>query len=105
MTECGEGVITYLDYHATMVVFGKYYFIISSSGRYTEVNAFTSDPKALHQFTIVNAAIAYNFPYTMETYFMVGCNILYVSLIEINLIPPFIYEKLDYNSKMLLKYM
>ena len=84
---------TDLDSRYNMVMFGKHCCIISSSGRYAEVNAFTPDLNALHRVPIVDAVIAYDCPYTMKTYIIVGHNILHVPSMDMNLIPPFILRE------------
>jgi hypothetical protein len=79
---------TDLDSHANMPVVGRNAYIISSSGRFAEVNAFTPDYDAM-TIQIVDAAIQYDCPYTGDSYILVIRNALHVPSME-NLIPPFI---------------
>ena len=76
--EGGEESRTELDSHANMIVFGKHSVILSYSGRHAEVNAFTPDLDKLHRVPIVDAAIAYDCPYSMKTYILIGRNVLHV---------------------------
>ena len=66
-----------LDSHANMVVLGQHCYIISSSGRLAEVNAFAREVGIMKSFPIV-AAIVYKCPYSMMTYLLMVRNVLYV---------------------------
>ena len=81
---------TDLDSHANMCVLGRQAVAISESGRYAEVNAFSPDIEALQRVPIVDAGIAYDCPYSMQTYILVVCNALHIPSMDHNLIPPFI---------------
>ena len=93
LVEGGEESRTELDSHANMIVFGKHSVILSYSGRHAEVNAFTPDLDKLHRVPIVDAAIAYDCPYSMKTYILIGRNALHVKSMETNLVPPFIMRE------------
>ena len=81
-----------LDSHANMRVFGKYCFIISKYGKEAIVNAFT-DQVGTITFPIVDAAVAYDCPWSQTTYILITRNILSVPSIDHNLIPPFILRE------------
>ena len=49
---------TELDSHANMVVIGAQGTIIQKTGRYTDVNAFSSDVGTLSRVPIVDEAVA-----------------------------------------------
>ena len=55
---------TELDSHANMVVIDAQGTIIQKTGRYADVNAFSSDVGALSRVTIVDAAVAYDCPFS-----------------------------------------
>ena len=84
---------TELDSHANMVVFGRNSIVIAESGRYAEVNPFTPDLDSLKRVPIVDAAIAYDCPYSLKTYILVARNVLHVPTMEHNLVPPFIMRE------------
>ena len=69
---------TDLDSHANMVVVGKQATIIQHSGRTVEVNAFADVCKKVENVPIVDAAVAYDCPYTMKTYILIMRNALYI---------------------------
>ena len=62
-----ESIQTDLDSHANMIVVGKHSFIISYSGKYLDVNAFTEAVGGLTQVPIVDAAISYDCPITHKS--------------------------------------
>ena len=84
---------TDLDSHANMVVVGKQATIIQHSGRTVEVNAFADVCKKVENVPIVDAAVAYDCPYTMKTYILIMRNALYIPTMKHNLIPPFIMRE------------
>ena len=84
---------TDLDSHANMMVVGKQATIIQYSGRTVEVNPFADVCKKVENVPIVDAAIAYDCPYTMKTYILIMRNALYVPTMKHNLIPPFILRE------------
>ena len=73
-----------------MVVIGSQGTIIQKTGRYVDVNAFSSDVGTLSRVPIVDAAVAYDFPFSGQTILMVARSALYVESMDHNLVPPFI---------------
>ena len=63
-----------LESHANMVVLREHCYIISSSGRYTEVNTFDREVGRMKSFPIVDSAIVYDCPYSMKTYLLIVRN-------------------------------
>ena len=88
-----KNATTDLDSHANMVVVGKQATIIQHSGRTVEVNAFADVCKKVENVPIVDAAVAYDCPYTMKTYILIMRNALYIPTMKHNLIPPFIMRE------------
>ena len=84
---------TEIDSHANMVVIGAQVMIIQKTGKYTDVNALSSDVGTLSWVPIVDAAVAYNCPFSGRTILMVARNALYVENMDLNLVPPFIVRK------------
>ena len=84
---------TELDSHANMVVIGAQGTIIQKTRRYADVNAFSSDVGTMSRVTIVDAAIAYDCPFSGRTILMVARNALYVEIMDHNLVPPFIMRE------------
>ena len=91
---------TELDSHANMCVVGKSATIVNTSGRHAEVNAFSPDIESLHKVPIVDAAIAYDCPYSMQTVVFIIRNALYVPSMDHNLILPFVMREagIDVND-------
>ena len=58
----GSAGTTELDSHANMVVIGAQGTIIQQTGRYADVNAFSSDVGTMSRVTIVDVAVAYDCP-------------------------------------------
>ena len=69
-----------------MIVFGKYCFIISKSGKEAIVNAFT-DQVGTITVPIFDAAVPYECPWYETTYLLIARNILSVPSMDHNLIP------------------
>ena len=84
---------TELDSHANMVVIGAQGTIIQKTGRYADVNAFSSDVGTMSRVPIVDAAVAYDCPFSGRTILMVARNALYVESMYHNLVPPFIMRE------------
>ena len=84
---------TELDSHANMVVIGAQGTIIQKTGRYADVNTFSSDVGTMSRVPIVDAAVAYNCPFSGQTILIVAINSLYVESMDHNLIPPFIMRE------------
>ena len=72
---------------------GRHAVILNRSGRHAEVNAFSPNIESLHKVPIVDAAIAYDCPYTCKCYVLVVWNALYVESMGNNLIPPFVMRE------------
>ena len=77
-----------LDSHAHMPVVGKHAYIIAETGKKVDVSPFTPDYKPL-TVPLVDAMVKYDDPYNGKTYILVLRNVLYVPLMDNNLIPPF----------------
>ena len=84
---------TQLDSHANMVVVGNNATIFSNSGKSADVRPFSSECSKMESVPIVDAAIAYDCPYTLKTYLITVRNALHVPSMEHNLIPLFIMRE------------
>ena len=84
---------TELDSHANMVVIGSQGTIIHKTGRYEDVNVFSSDVGTMSRVHIVDAAVAYDCPFSGRKILMVARNALYVESMDHNLVPPFIMRE------------
>lgn len=83
-----------LDSHANMVLLGKHAFIFDGvSGRKCNVQPFDPTLGAKRDIPVVDGALAYDCPYTHQTYILIARNVLSVPTIEHNLIPPFIMRE------------
>jgi hypothetical protein len=82
-----------LDSHANMNVFGKHCYVISSSGKYANVSAFSEEAGSMLKVPIVDAIIAYDCPFTNKTYILIARNVLHVPSMNHNLIVPFILRE------------
>ena len=76
-----------------MVVIGAQGTIIQKTGRYADMNAFSLDVGTMPRVPIVDAAVAYDCPFSGRTILMVARNALYVESMDHNLFPPFIMCK------------
>ena len=81
-----------LDSHANMPVVGCHATILADSGKDVDVSPFTPDYKSM-MVRLVDAAVAYSCPYLGTTYIFVIQNTLYIPLMKINLLPPFILRE------------
>ena len=88
-----SAVTTELELHTNMVVIGAQGTIIQKTGRYADVNAFSSDVCTLSQVPIVDAAVAYDCLFSGRKILMVERNALYVESMDHNLVPPFIMRE------------
>ena len=79
-----------LDSHANMIVLGKHCFPFESTGKTCSVKPFSSELGIAENVPIIDGAIAYEEPYTGETFILLMRNALYIPTMDINLIPPFI---------------
>ena len=84
---------TELDSHANMAVMGKHAFIFESNGRTCSVAPFASELGRLKDVPIVDAAIAYDCPFTGQVYILLIRNALHIPSMEHNLIPPFLMRE------------
>ena len=92
--ECDKGPRgTELELHANMAVVGSQAFVFSTSGKTCDVQAFSKEANGMSGVHIVDAAIAYDCPFSGQTFMLVIRNALYVPSMEHNLIPPFIMRE------------
>jgi len=82
-----------LDTHANMVVLGKECFVFETTGRTCNVEPFSSDLGIAKDVPIIDGALAYDCPYTHETYILIVRNTLHICAMDHNLIPPFIMRE------------
>ena len=83
---------TELDSHANMPVVGCHTTTIQHTGLHAEVHGF-ADGLKMEKVAIVDAAIAYDDPYSLKTYIIIIKNALHVPSMSHNLIPPFIMRE------------
>ena len=76
-----------------MVVIGAHGTIIQKTGRYADVNSFSSDVGTMSQVPIVDAAVAYDCPFSGRKILMVPRNALNIESMDHNLVPPFIMHE------------
>ena len=76
-----------------MVVLGQHCYIISSSDRHAEVNAFSRKLGRMKSVPIVDAAIVYDCSYSMKTYLLIVRNASYVQSMTHNIIPSLIMRE------------
>ena len=89
----GVGGTTELDSHAKMVVIGAKGTIIQNTGKYADVNGFSSDVGTMSRVPIVNTVLEYNCPISVKKTLLVASNTLFVQSMNQNLIPPFIMRE------------
>ena len=75
-----------------MIFFGKYCVIVSKYGKEAIVNSF-NDQVSTITFPVVDAAVAYECPWSQTTYILIARKILSVPSMDHNLIPPFILRE------------
>jgi hypothetical protein len=85
--------VTELDSHANMAVAGKDCTIISTSGQYVNVTPFSSDLPMLEKVEIGDVAMAYDCPYSGNTYVLIMRNALLINSMDHNLLPPFLIRE------------
>ena len=76
-----------------MVVVGRHAYIMNSSGRTSQVIPLTPEYESLKEVTIIDAAVAYDFPITDNYFILVFHNDLSVPSMDHNLLPPFILRE------------
>ncbi len=94
---------TQLDSHANMVVVGGHASVFGNSGKSADVRPFSNDCSKLESVPIVDAAMAYDCPYSMKTYILAVKNALHVPSMEHNLVPPFILREAGLTVNDVLK--
>ena len=82
-----------LDSHANMIVVGKECFVFESTGKTCNVEPFDKTLGIAQNIPIVDADIAYDCPFTHETYILIIRNALHIDSMSHNLIPPFIMRE------------
>ena len=85
---------TELESHANMQVVGQSCYILSDSGTFVEVNAFSPDYETKN-IPIVDAGVQYDCPHSMMTYILVIRNALHVTSKTNNLIPPLMMQEAE----------
>ena len=88
-----SNLTTQLDSHANMVVVGSQATVFGQSGRSADVKPFSNDCSKLESVPIVDAAVAYDCPYSMKTFILTVRNALHVKSMAHNLVPPFILRE------------
>ena len=78
-----------------MILLGKRCFVFESTGKTCNVSPFDPALGTALDAPIVDAAITYNCPFTLETYILIIHNALYIPFMEYNLILPFIMREGD----------
>ena len=73
-----------------MIVLGSNCFVFESTGRKCNVEPFSDELGVAKDIPIVDAALAYDCPYSGVTYILIARNALYIESMDHNLIPPFI---------------
>ena len=85
---------TELDSHANMAVVGKHCVVFDKIyGKTCEVEPFDPSIGTAKEVPVVDAALAYDCPYTGKTFILILRNTLYIKSLEHNLIPPFLLHK------------
>jgi hypothetical protein len=76
-----------------MAVAGRDCTIIAKSGHYASVTPFSADLPVMERVEIGDVAIAYDDPYSLETYLLVMRNVLLIPSMDHNLLPPFLVRE------------
>ena len=84
---------TELDSHTNIAVVGRHTTVINRSGKSADVRSFSKDCSQMTAFPIVDAAVAYDCPYTLKTYILVIKNALHVPSMNHNFVPTFILRE------------
>jgi hypothetical protein len=82
-----------MDSHANMAVAGRDCTIIAKSGHYATVTPFSSDLPVMKRVEIGDVEIAYNDPFSGETFLLVMRNALLIPSMDHNLLPLFLAQK------------
>ena len=92
--------ITELDSHANMAVAGKDCPMIAKSGQYANVTPFSDALTVMERVEIGDVVVAYNNPFSPETYLLIIRNVLLISSMDHNLLPMFlVWEALLFLDK------
>ena len=86
--ETSEFTRTDLDSHADSPVIGRNALILHYTGQTVNVLPFASELGSCNDVPVVQAAVAYDCPYTGQTYIGIVNNALFIERMEHNLIPP-----------------
>ena len=84
---------TELDTHVNMCVLGRHAYIFETTGKTCDVSPFMDELGITKDVPIVDGAIAYDCPYSRQTYILIVRNALHIPSMENNLIPPFIMRE------------
>jgi hypothetical protein len=84
---------TELDSHANMAVAGNETTIIARSGAFANVTPFLKKLPAMDMVEIVDAAMCFDDPISLETYILVMKNALLIPTMGHSLIPPFLIRE------------
>ena len=83
-----------LDSHTNIMVLGKNCFVFDNVYRRTcNVEPFDKNLRKAKQIPVIDAALAYDYSYTYETYLLIVRNALYIESMENNLVLPFIMRE------------
>lgn len=88
-----HGQRTELDSHANMAVFGRGCTVVNDTGLHCNITPFSGDLPGMKMVSIKDVAVAYDDPYTLQTFLMVAKNVLHVPSMSHNLIPPFLMRE------------
>ena len=82
-----------MDSHANIVVIGAQGTIIQNTGKYADVNGFSTDVGTISRVPIVDAVLGYDCPISGKTTLLVARNALFVESMDHTFIPPFIMRE------------
>ena len=85
--------VTELDFHANMPVIGKHSTRIQTTGLHAEVHGFFKDLPSIQKVPISDFVMAYDDPYSLNTYLLVCRNALDMPSSDNNLLPPFMMRE------------
>ena len=82
-----------LDNHANMVVAGSECVVFDDTNKTCTVNSFSESAGRLDNIRIVDTVMAYDCPFRSKTYLLLMRNVLHISELPLNLLPPFIMRE------------
>ena len=82
-----------LESHANMVVSDANATVIQETGLYVDVNAFADEVNQLKRVPVKDMVVAYDCPFTHNTFLIACKNALHIPSMSYNLISPFIKEE------------